>query len=113
MGRSQELLFKARLVERLDAVVSKAPAIPPKAGGNLSSNEIEVAIMHQASCASDAVLGAVKRGLFPVVIGGDHTSAFGLHTVLAVAFGETGIVWIDTHPVPQYTPIFVVARITG
>jgi arginase len=36
--------------------------------------------------------------MFPVVIGGDHTSAIGFHTGLARAFGETGIVWVDTHP---------------
>ena len=39
-----------------------------------------------------------KQGMFPVVIGGDHTSALGFHSGLARAHGKTGIIWVDTHP---------------
>ena len=47
---------------------------------------------------SDAVVQVIQSGQFPVLIGGDHISAIGLHTGIARVHGESGIVWIDTHP---------------
>ena len=96
--RGSELLLQAGLGERLQAKVARIKAEPPMANGPLDGEALEIAIMDHASRVSDAVLDAVQKGMFPVVIGGDHTSALGFHTGLARAFGETGIVWIDTHP---------------
>ncbi|MDP7009172.1 MAG: arginase family protein [Phycisphaerales bacterium] len=105
--RGPALLFKEGLADRLGAAVARVPSQPSMAEGELQPREQEIAIMHHASRVSDAVLDAVQKGMFPVVIGGDHTSAIGFHTGLARAFGETGTVWIDTHPdlnTPESSP---------
>ena len=95
--RGSELLLQAGLGERLQAKVARIKSEPSMANGPLDGEALEMAIMNHASRVSDAVLDAVQKGMFPVVIGGDHTSALGFHTGLARAFGETGIVWVDTH----------------
>ena len=105
--RGSELLLQAGLGERLQAKVARIKSEPSMANGPLDGEELEMAIMNHASRVSDAVLDAVQKGMFPVVIGGDHTSALGFHTGLARAFGETGIVWVDTHPdlnTPETSP---------
>ena len=58
----------------------------------------ERVITEQISQISDAVVQAIQGGQFPVLVGGDHTSAIGLHTGIARVHGESGIVWVDTHP---------------
>ena len=73
----------------------------------LVGDAIEQAIMEHANRVSDAVVNAIQDGFFPVIIGGDHTSALGFHTGLARAHGETGIVYVDTHPdlnTPETSP---------
>ena len=105
--RGPELLLGAGLADRLDATVTRIAAVPSMAEGDLSPSEIEKVIMKHTLRVSEAVLGAVQNGMFPVVIGGDHTSALGFHTGLARAHGETGIVWVDTHPdlnTPETSP---------
>ena len=95
--RGPELLLGAGLADRLDATVTRIAAVPSMAEGELSPSEIEKVIMKHTLRVSEAVLGALQNGMFPVVIGGDHTSALGFHTGLARAHGETGIVWVDAH----------------
>jgi len=105
--RGPELLLGAGLADRLDATVTRIASVPSMAEGELATSEIEKVIMKHTLQISDAVLGAVQNGMFPVVIGGDHTSALGFHTGLARAYGETGIVWVDTHPdlnTPETSP---------
>ena len=105
--RGPELLLGAGLADRLDATVTRIASVPSMAEGELATSEIEKVIMKHTLRISDAVLGAVQNGMFPVVIGGDHTSALGFHTGLARAYGETGIVWVDTHPdlnTPETSP---------
>ena len=105
--RGPELLLSAGLADRLDATVTRIASVPSMADGELSPSEIEQVIMKHALRISDAVLEAVQNGMFPVVIGGDHTSALGFHTGLARVHGETGIVWVDTHPdlnTPETSP---------
>tara|TARA_X000000368_G_scaffold390855_1_gene354400 strand:- start:817 stop:1710 length:894 start_codon:yes stop_codon:yes gene_type:complete len=94
-----ELLLSAGLAERLQAkqITRIAPELSMQ-NGPIPTNQIESVIMNHAKRVSDTVYEAVNKGMFPVVIGGDHTSALGFHTGLARAFGQTGIVWIDTHP---------------
>jgi len=102
-----ELLLGAGLAARLDATVTRIKSQPSMAQGKLSQVETEQAIMDHAKRVSDAVLDAVQNRFFPVVIGGDHTSALGFHTGLARAHGETGIIWVDTHPdlnTPETSP---------
>ncbi len=97
--RGPELLLGAGLAERIQA--KKVTRIRPEssmANESLTTDQTEHVIMNHAKCVSDAVCEAVVEGMFPVVIGGDHTSAIGFHTGLARAFGETGIIWVDTHP---------------
>jgi arginase len=96
--RGPALLFKQGLAERIGASIVDIKAIPAMAEGALDYDETEKAIMDHASRVSDAVCSAIHDGFFPVVVGGDHTSALGFHSGLGRAFGETGIVWVDTHP---------------
>ena len=91
-------LLDAGLAEHLHATVTRIQAIPSMQDGPLSAEETEKAIMAHAKRVSDAVLEAIQQGMFPVVIGGDHTSALGFHSGLARAHGKTGIIWVDTHP---------------
>jgi len=102
-----QLLLKAGIADRLQATVTRISSTPSMLGGEITSEETETAIMDHARRVSDAVLDAIQNGMFPVIIGGDHTSALGFHTGLARAYGKTGIIWIDTHPdlnTPETSP---------
>ena len=106
--RGPALLLGAGLAEKVCAKkVIEISAIPRMSDATLEESAIEQAIMEHAKRVSDAVVDAIGEGLFPVIIGGDHTSAIGFHTGLARAHGETGIVWVDTHPdlnTPETSP---------
>ena len=91
-------LLDAGLAERLHATVTRIQAIPSMRDGALSDEDTEIAIMANAGRVSDAVVASIQQGMFPVIIGGDHTSALGFHSGLARVYGETGIIWVDTHP---------------
>ena len=91
-------LLDAGLAERLHATVTRIQAIPSMRDGALSDEDTEIAIMAHAGRVSDAVVASIQQGMFPVIIGGDHTSALGFHSGLARVYGETGIIWVDTHP---------------
>ena len=96
--RGPALLFKHGLADCVGASIVDIKAVPAMARGALNYDETEKAIMDHASRVSDAVYTAIHDGFFPVIVGGDHTSALGFHSGLGRAFGETGIVWVDTHP---------------
>ena len=105
--RGPELLLEAGLADALQANVTRINAIPSMLDGALEGAALETAIMDHARRVSDAVLDAIQNGMFPVIIGGDHTSALGFHTGLARAHGKTGIIWVDTHPdlnTPETSP---------
>ena len=106
--RGPTLLLNAGLAERVHAAkVTPITAIPTMVESTLTGDAIELAIMEHAGRVSDAVVQAIGEGFFPVIIGGDHTSALGFHTGLARVHGETGIVWVDTHPdlnTPETSP---------
>ena len=102
-----QLLFEAGIADQLQATVTRIKSIPSMLDGEITSEETETAIMDHARRVSDAVLDAIQNGMFPVIIGGDHTSALGFHTGLARAHGKTGIIWVDTHPdlnTPETSP---------
>ncbi len=97
--RGPTLLLGAGLAEKVCAKkVIEISAIPRMSDATLEEAAIEQAIMEHTKRVSDAVVDAIGEGLFPVIIGGDHTSAIGFHTGLARAYGQTGIIWMDTHP---------------
>jgi arginase len=52
-----------------------------------------------AACArvADLVERAVDEGAFPLVLGGDHSVAFGTLGGLSRAKGRGGVLWIDAH----------------
>jgi arginase len=105
--RGPELLLDAGLAQRLGATVVRIKAVPAMEDGPLEGDALEDAIMEHARRVSDAVVEAIHGGQFPIVIGGDHTSAIGFHTGLARVHGETGIIWADTHPdlnTPESSP---------
>ena len=91
-------LLDAGLAERLQATVIRIQSIPSMRDGALSDEDTEIAIMAHAGRVSNAVVASIQQGMFPVIIGGDHTSALGFHSGLARVYGETGIIWVDTHP---------------
>ena len=100
-------LLEAGLAERLQASVTVINATPSMKDGQLSPAEIESSIVHQTALVSDAVVTAISENNFPVVIGGDHTTAMGLYSGFARAAGQVGVVWLDTHPdlhTPETTP---------
>ena len=97
--RGPKLLLEAGLAERVHATKAiDIPAIPMMTESTLEEDAVEQAIMEHAGRVSDAVVNAIHEGFFPVIIGGDHTSAIGFHTGLARVHGETGIIYVDTHP---------------
>ena len=105
--RGPELLLDAGLAQRLEATVVRIKAVPAMEDGPLEGDALEDAIMEHTRRVSDAVVEAIQGGQFPIVIGGDHTSAIGFHTGLARVHGETGIIWADTHPdlnTPESSP---------
>ena len=105
--RGPQDLLDAGLADRLHADVTVVKAIPSMKDGTLKQEEIESCIVKHASLVSDAVCTAISDGKFPVVIGGDHTTAIGLYSGLARACGQVGVVYMDTHPdlnTPETTP---------
>jgi arginase len=97
--RGPSLLLRAGLAESVGATTTiNIPATPSMAETTLEGDAVEQAIMQYASRVSEAVVDVIAQGYFPVIIGGDHTSALGFHSGLAKAYGQTGIVWVDTHP---------------
>lgn len=44
------------------------------------------------------VASAIREGMVPVVLGGDHTVALGAIAASAAAHPDLGILWIDAHP---------------
>jgi arginase len=106
--RGPALLLNEGLAQSVQAErVIEITAIPRMSEATLEGDAIERAIMEHAKRVSRAVVDVIEEGYFPVIIGGDHTSALGFHTGLAMAHGETGIVWVDTHPdlnTPETSP---------
>jgi arginase len=97
--RGPKLLLDAGLGERVNAKkVVDVRVVHSMADSQLSKDEIEQTIMEHAGRVADEVHSAIQEGYFPVVIGGDHTSALGFYTGLARSHGELGIIWVDTHP---------------
>ena len=93
-----QALLEAGLAESLDARVYRVPCSPKMSDASPSYEETEHIIVNHILGVKAAVIQAIQDGHFPVIIGGDHTSAVGFHAGLATAFGELGIIWVDTHP---------------
>ena len=55
------------------------------------------AIKHACERIAQLVERAVRDGLFPVVLGGDHSVALGTLGGLARVYGPGGVLWIDAH----------------
>jgi len=106
--RGPALLLNEGLAQRVQAEkVIEITAIPRMSEATLESDAIEQVIMDHAQGVAEAVVDVIEAGYFPVIIGGDHTSALGFHTGLALAYGEAGIVYVDTHPdlnTPETSP---------
>jgi arginase len=71
-------------------------ALPPHG----SSERREFVLWHCAQLR-DAVEEAIRAGMLPVTLGGDHTMAAGSVAGLArarAAHGRIGLIWVDAHP---------------
>ncbi len=57
------------------------------------------AIYHVLSRTADLVADSLTKGLFPIVLGGDHSTAAGTIAGIKKAFPDRhlGVVWIDAH----------------
>lgn len=57
------------------------------------------AVYHVLSRTADLVAESLQQGLFPVVLGGDHSTAAGTIAGIKKAFPDRhlGVVWIDAH----------------
>lgn len=93
----------ARLIDRLDAMGHdthdagnvSVPLRDRVRVGDPKIRYLDLILAVQVQIA-DAVRGALSRGRFPVVLGGDHS--IGLGSIAAVAsMRKIGILWIDTH----------------
>ena len=93
-----QALLDAGLAERLGAKVYRVPCSPKMNETSPSYEETERIIVSHILEVKAAVVQAIQDGFFPVIIGGDHTSAVGFHAGLASVYGGLGIIWIDTHP---------------
>ena len=93
-----QALLDAGLAERLGAKVYRVPCTPKMNESTPSYEETERIIVNHILGVKSSVVQVIQEGYFPVIIGGDHTSAIGFHAGLAEAFGELGIIWVDTHP---------------
>jgi len=93
-----QALLDAGLAERLDAKVYQVRCSPKMSEASPSYEETERIIVNHILKVKATVVQAIQDGYFPVIIGGDHTSAVGFHAGLATVYGELGIIWVDTHP---------------
>ncbi len=93
-----QALLDAGLAERLDAKVFRVQCLKSMSDASPSYEETEQIIVNHILDVKAAVIQSIQEGYFPVVIGGDHTSAIGFHAGLAAVYGELGIIWVDTHP---------------
>lgn len=93
----------ADLVHRLDALGHEVhdignvfvPMRERAQVGDPSVRYLDLILQVQVQIA-DAVAGALERGHFPIVLGGDHS--VGLGSIAAAAGNRrVGVIWIDTH----------------
>ncbi|MGK3733626.1 MAG: arginase [Bacillariaceae sp.] len=52
---------------------------------------------HAANILADVVENKIKEGLFPLILGGDHSIGIGSLTGILRARPNTGIIWVDAH----------------
>jgi arginase len=85
---------------RCSAKVMLGPMLHPPA----AERRKEAAVSRLCGMLAAAVADAMRRGLLPCVIGGDHSCAGGTWTGVArMLQGELGLVWIDAH-MDSHTP---------
>lgn len=90
-----------RELERLGYVVSDEIRVDclmessAKPGQDGTKYLAEVEQMSRNVCA--AVSGAVTRGSFPLVLGGDHSVAIGTIAGLTAKYAKLGVIWFDAH----------------
>ncbi|SDH75799.1 arginase [Aneurinibacillus thermoaerophilus] len=94
----------AGVVERLEKIgytvhdegdiVVRRPKQNTTAGTNLKYLD-EIARVNRELC--DAVSGEMKKGHFPLVIGGDHSIAIGTIAGVLQHRPKTGVIWYDAH----------------
>ena len=102
------------LAERLDSI-----GIDVVDGGNIAAAMPEIAPIEMeharylpeilAACAqlAERVSDFASKGLFPLVLGGDHSIAMGTLAGLHKAFSPGGVIWVDAHAdanTPKTTP---------
>lgn len=104
------LLRSASLIQRLRSRGLKAAWADTLSPGASSDGDSLKAVREVCKRLAQRVEGIVRRGDFPVVIGGDHSCAIGTWKGAVRALssrGPLGLLWIDAHMdahTPQSTP---------
>ncbi|QAY65413.1 arginase [Paenibacillus protaetiae] len=105
-----EALVKAGLLEKLEAQgckVNRSWVVPP-AGSSVSLEKVCAGEQIGAMKHSSSVRGmnrllaqqasaAVRRGRFPLLIGGDHSLAMGMLAGISEHYRRLGVIWLDAH----------------
>jgi arginase len=94
-GLEQQLVEKLR-VQVTDAGNVVSPVVETTSMGDESARYLDQ-ILELCDRLAALVAQAAERGAMPLVLGGDHSCAFGSLLGMARARGRGGVVWVDAH----------------
>jgi len=82
-----------------DAVILDCP-VPEDAERRIDHRDLSFRdpILATSRALAGVAHEAIATGMLPVIIGGDHSLAFGAITGAAMATARPGVIWLDTHP---------------
>ncbi len=98
MGQAPRALFDVGLLERL-AAIGVHVEYTEEVENNLGEGEMMTRLGRLQNIVCDDVYGALKKNLFPLILGGDCCNALGIWGGLTHARPnlKIGVVWFDAH----------------
>ena len=98
MGNAPRALFDAGLLERL-AAIGVHVEYTEEVENNLGEGDMMTRLGHLQNIVCDDVYDALKKNLFPLLLGGDCCNALGMWGGLTHARPDLkiGVVWFDAH----------------
>ncbi len=89
-----------KLLSRLEPAITIPVEDVPRARSLLHQSDLVFleAIDNANTLLADAVDSTIKRGHFPISLGGDHALAMGSIAGAVRNAKKVGVLWIDTHP---------------
>jgi len=84
---------------KLDYILLRELCLPESASDRRSSKRMKHwgRVLDMSRALSEEISKLVSRGLFPLVLGGDHSIAIGTIAGLAEHKKRLGVIWIDAH----------------